>query len=84
MLPEALFRQGLMMLLLVGGPLLGALLVSGLLIGALQATTQVNDPAVGFLPRLCIALGVCWFGGSWMIERLAGYLVVALQQIASN
>jgi flagellar biosynthetic protein FliQ len=46
------------------------LLVVGLLVGLLQAATQINDPAVGFLPRLVTGLLVAYFTGPWVIERL--------------
>lgn len=83
-LPGALLREGLLTLAAVGGPLLGALLVVGLLVGVLQAATQVNDPAVGFLPRALTALAVLWLGGPWIMERLSGLLGQALQRMAGR
>jgi flagellar biosynthesis protein FliQ len=61
-LPGALLREALLLLAAVGGPVLGALLLVGLVVGVLQAATQVNDAAVGFLPRAAAAGAV--------IERL--------------
>jgi flagellar biosynthetic protein FliQ len=83
-MPETLFHDGLMMLLVVGGPLLAALLVTGLIMGALQATTQINDPAVGFLPRMAVMLTICWLYGPNALERVAAFVRTALQQIAGN
>lgn len=74
----ALFQEGLMVMAVVGGPLFLALLVSGLVLGILQATTQINDTAVGFLPRLAVALGVMWALGGWMMQRFAGYFAKAV------
>jgi flagellar biosynthetic protein FliQ len=70
-LPLMLMRQGTYTLLGVGGPLLGTLMVVGLVVGVLQATTQVNDPAVGFVPRILALMLVVWGLGGWMVERLA-------------
>jgi flagellar biosynthesis protein FliQ len=81
-LPGALLREGLLTLALVGGPLLGTLLVVGLVVGVLQAATQVNDPAVGFLPRGLAAVAVIWLAGPWIVERLAGFLGQALLRMA--
>ena len=76
-----LLHEGLVLLGVVGGPLFGALLVSGLAVGVLQATTQVNDPAVGFVPRLAVAVVVCLLLGGWMVERLAAFFASAIQRM---
>jgi flagellar biosynthesis protein FliQ len=73
-LPGSLVREGFLVLASVGGPVFAALLVVGLLVGVLQAATQVNDSAVGFLPRLAAAAAVVWMLGGWMMERLSGFL----------
>lgn len=74
-----LLRESMKLLLVVGGPLFFTLLVAGLLVGVLQAATQINDPAVGFIPRLLTTALVLWFLGGWMAERfsqaLASHLI---------
>ncbi len=81
-LPAALVKEGLLLLATVGGPLLAVVLLVGLVIGVLQAATQVNDAAVGFLPRAAAAGLVCWFAGRWMLERLAAFLGHAITRMA--
>ena len=83
-LPSSLLREGLALLALVGAPLFAAALVVGLAIGVLQAVTQVNDPATGFLPRAAAAVVVCWAAGPWMAERLARFLASALVRMAGH
>jgi flagellar biosynthesis protein FliQ len=83
-LPAALLGEGLVLLLVVGGPLLGVLLVVGVALGVLQAATQINDPALGFLPRAVAAGVVCIVAGPWMMERLAGYFAMAIARMAGN
>jgi flagellar biosynthesis protein FliQ len=83
-LPAALLREGLVLLGLVGAPLFGAVLVVGLVVGVLQAATQVNDPALGFLPRAAAAGLVCLLLGRWMMERLAGFLAHAIARMAGS
>ena len=77
----SLLRENLALALSVGGPVFGALLVSGLVVGVLQAATQINDAAVGFLPRLAAGAGVCWFLGTWMAERLAAHFAEAVTRM---
>jgi len=78
----ALVREGLLVVAMVGGPLFAALLVSGLVTGILQAITQVNDPAVGMVPRLAVAAATLWLSGGWMLDQLARHFAraaIALQ-----
>lgn len=83
-LPSALLREGFAVLAMVGGPFMGALLVVGLVVGLLQAVTQINDSALGFLPRMVTLVLVCWFAGGWAVERLAQYLAAALQRMSQG
>lgn len=79
-----LFREGLLMLGVVGGPVFAVLFFLGLGLGVFQAATQVNDPAVGFLPRVVATLAVCGLLGGWMTERMAGFLKAALEKMAQG
>jgi len=81
-LPTSLMREGLILLGTVGGPLFGVMLLAGFVLGILQAATQINDPAVGFLPRVAIGVLVCWLMGSWMMERFAAFFTSAMTRMA--
>jgi flagellar biosynthesis protein FliQ len=83
-LPGVLFREGLSLIVAVGGPLFLAMLVAGLVIGVLQAATQVNDPAVSFLPRVAVGGLVLWLAGGWMLERLSGFLAQSITRMAGG
>ncbi len=83
-LPPSLMREGFAVIAAVGGPFVIALLVVGLLVGLLQAATQINDPAVGFLPRLVTGLLVAYVSGHWALERLANYLAAALRGMSGR
>ena len=77
-MPTALTREGLMLLATTAGPMIGALLVIGLAVGIFQAATQINDPAVGFLPRFGVALLSVWLLGGWILERYSSFFAKAL------
>lgn len=83
-LPYALVREGIMSVAVASAPILITLLVMGLLVGIMQAATQVNDTAVGFLPRLVAAVAALWLFGGWMMERLSQFLAQALVQMAGR
>jgi type III secretory pathway component EscS len=52
-----LVREALVVVLLVSAPPVGAALLVGVVTGALQAATQIQEPAVGVVPRLVAVLG---------------------------
>ena len=83
-LPAALVREGFLLLASVGGPVFGIMLLVGLVLGILQAATQINDTAVGFLPRAAAAGLVLWMLGGWMMERLSGFLAQSIARMSGG
>ena len=53
----AVVREGFLLALLLAAPLLVAALVAGVLSGLIAAFTQIQDPAVGLVPRVA-AVGI--------------------------
>jgi flagellar biosynthesis protein FliQ len=83
-LPASLMREGFAVLAAVGGPFMLALLLVGLLVGLLQSATQINDSAVGFLPRILTGILVAYVSGHWVMERLANYFAAALRGMSGH
>jgi len=83
-MPSALVREGFLLLTSTAGPLIGVLLIVGLLVGVFQAATQINDPAVGFLPRFAAAILAVWLLGSWVLERYSGFFASSLARMAAR
>jgi flagellar biosynthetic protein FliQ len=79
-----LTHESLRVLAIVGAPLFGVVLVVGLVVGVLQSATQINDSAVGFLPKICAALLTLSLLGPWMVQRLAQLFALALQHLAAG
>lgn len=77
----ALARETVLTTLLIAAPLLLASLVVGLGISVFQATTQIQEPTLTFVPKIvAILLGTLVFG-SWMLNRLlqfTGQIMVRL------
>jgi flagellar biosynthesis protein FliQ len=74
-------REALLVALLVSAPPLGAALLVGLLVGALQAATQIQDPGVAVVPRLCAVLGALAVAGPWIGARVARFALECLAQL---
>jgi len=83
-LPASLVREGFLLLASVGGPVFGIMLLVGLVLGIFQAATQINDTAVGFLPRAAAAGLVLWMFGGWMMERLSGFLAHSIARMSGG
>ena len=83
-LPSNLMREGFAVLASVGGPFVLSLLLVGLMVGLLQAATQINDPAVGFLPRMVTGMLIAYFTGPWVLEKLSHYLAAALRGMSGH
>lgn len=77
----ALGREAVALVLLVSAPPLLAALVVGLATGVLQAATQVQEQALGVVPRLVavfVALGVA---APWIGARLARFAQACLELV---
>ena len=80
--PSHLLSEGMSMLA-VNGALFLTLLVVGIVVGMIQAATQINDPAIGFVPRILAGGAVCWMFGTWMLENFATFLTRAILSLPS-
>ena len=76
MTPETvltLVRQALEVALLVSAPLLGAALAAGLAVGVLQASTQLNEMTLSFIPKLLALFATLAVAGPWMLATLTDF-----------
>lgn len=79
-----LFREGMVLLSVVGGPLLGGLLIVGLVVGVLQSATQIQEPSVGAVPRIATIVTLAVVLGPWIVERLARFLASSMERMANH
>lgn len=79
-------HQAVMTVLLVSAPVLGAALLTGLIISILQATTQMQEMTLVFVPKIVVVLLVTILFGPWMLNILTSFahnLWAAIPQIIS-
>lgn len=79
-------NEAVMTVLLVSAPILGATLLIGLLISILQATTQVQEMTLVFVPKIIIALLMIILLGPWMLNILTSFtyrLYASIPQLLS-
>jgi len=68
-----LAQNALMTILLVAAPLLALSLIVGLAVSIFQATTQIQEQALSFIPKILAVLAGLAVFGSWMLTKLVEY-----------
>jgi len=69
-------------LLKVSAPLLLVSLVVGLLVSILQATTQIQEQTLSFVPKIVAVFLALVFFGPWIMQELQTFTVDLFKQIA--
>jgi flagellar biosynthetic protein FliQ len=65
-----LAQRALLVVLYVSAPMLGLSLIVGLAVSIFQATTQIQEQTLSFIPKiLAVIAGIALFG-SWMLQVL--------------
>lgn len=59
--------------IIVGAPILAVVLVVGLIISIIQATTQVQEQTLTFVPKLLVTAIVGLMLGNWMLNTLISF-----------
>jgi flagellar biosynthetic protein FliQ len=66
-------REAVYTTLLICAPLLGASLLIGLIIGIFQATTQLQDASLSFVPKIVAVLIVVIIFAPWILNILISF-----------
>lgn len=74
---EALFTS-----MLVGGPILILSLIVGLLISIFQATTQIQEQTLTFVPKLIVIALTLVLGGNWMLHEIMKFTTKIMNMIS--
>ncbi|TDB50461.1 flagellar biosynthesis protein FliQ [Bacillus sp. CBEL-1] len=69
----SLAEKGVYTILIVCGPLLLLALVVGLLISIFQATTQIQEQTLAFVPKIVAVLVGIVFFGPWMLSKMVSF-----------
>lgn len=76
-----LAQEAMKVALLVGAPVLGLSLAAGLLVAMFQATTQINESSLQFLPKVLAALAGMMLFGPWMLITLTDFARRMIQML---
>ncbi|MGX9133676.1 flagellar biosynthesis protein FliQ [Rummeliibacillus sp. JY-2-4R] len=66
-------EEAIKVILLGSGPLLLVALITGLLVSIFQATTQIQEQTLAFVPKIIAVLVSIIFFGPWMLSQVTSY-----------
>lgn len=84
MTPEfvvTLGREAVQVTLMLSAPLLGVGLVVGLFIAVLQATTQVQEMTLTFVPKIVCVLLALLAAAPWMLSKMSLFATQVIMSI---
>ena len=75
------FNESIRMILLLSAPLLILSLVVGLLISIFQATTQIQEQTLTYVPKIMLIFLMLILIGPWMMSQLNEYTLFIFNMI---
>lgn len=77
-----ILREGLLLVLIVSAaPMLAGLLV-GLVVSVLQATTQIQEQTLTFVPKILAIFLTLAVAGPWMLWQMVRFATAIFESIA--
>ncbi|MFW6381403.1 MAG: flagellar biosynthesis protein FliQ, partial [Bacillota bacterium] len=67
-------REALYRVLLILAPVLGLGLLTGLVVAILQATTQIQEQTLAFIPKILAVLISIGIFGPWMMNTILDFV----------
>lgn len=77
----SLAEKGIYTILMVAGPLLILALSVGLLVSIFQATTQIQEQTLAFIPKIVAVLVGIVFFGPWMLGKVIEFTTDLYQNL---
>lgn len=78
----SIVKEALLTSVLVGGPILILALIVGLLVSIFQATTQIQEQTLTFVPKLIVVAITLAIGGNWMLQEVIKFTTKIMNMIA--
>ena len=68
----SILRKGVLEILVLASPVLGAALIVGLIVAIFQAVTSIQEQTLTFVPKIFAILIVLALLGGWMFTSMQG------------
>jgi flagellar biosynthetic protein FliQ len=66
-------REALTMVMLISAPMLGLGLIVGILVSIFQATTQIQEQTLTFIPKIIAIFVAILVFGPWILSMMVDY-----------
>lgn len=76
-------KEAMYITMLIAGPILGIGLIIGLIISIFQATTQIQEQTLVFIPKIAAVFITLVVLGPWILQVLVDYVVRLFENIPS-
>lgn len=74
-------ERAITVVIMASGPLLLVALVVGLVVSIFQATTQIQEQTLSFVPKIIAVLLAIVFFGPWMLTKVVTYTKDILENL---
>ena len=71
-----IFKQAINSILLFSAPMLLGALIVGLIVAVFQATTQIQEQTLAFVPKVLTIFLILIFVGPWMLKGLQDFFYI--------
>ena len=76
-----IMQQALYVIILVSAPMMLSALVTGLIVSVFQATTQINEQTMTFVPKIvAVFISIVVFSG-WILTKLTDFTYMIFEYI---
>jgi flagellar biosynthetic protein FliQ len=76
-------KEAMYITMLVAGPILAIGLIIGLIVSIFQATTQIQEQTLVFIPKIVAVFVTLVVLGPWILQVLVDYVVRLFENIPS-
>jgi len=76
-----IMKDGVMTILAVSAPMILGALVIGFIVALFQATTQINEPTMAFVPKIIVVFLSLIFFGSWILTEITQFTLQLYENI---
>lgn len=78
-----IFQNAIYHILILSAPMLLAALIVGLVISIFQATTQIQEQTLSFVPKVLAIFLVLMIAGPWLLTTLVEFTLSIFNQIGN-
>jgi flagellar biosynthetic protein FliQ len=76
-------REAFGIVILVAAPCLGLSVVVGVLVSLFQATTQIHDQTLSFVPKILSVIAALFIFGGWMLRTVIRFTQEVIEKLPS-